>query len=116
MPLYDYECEACSHKMLDVKQSFNETPLSFCPECNQPKLYRVITGGIHVSVKNTNTIGQLADKNAKEYKSRINESQAKKNEQSSKSDKPAYHGEASNREITQMNSKQKQKYIMEGKK
>ena len=66
MPLYDYECEACSHEILDVKQSFDEAPLSLCPECNQPKLFRVITGGIHVSVKNTNTIGQLADKNEKE--------------------------------------------------
>ena len=116
MPLYDYECEECSHEILDVKQSFDEAPLSLCPECNQPKLFRVITGGIHVSVKNTNTIGQLADKNEKEYKSRINELQAKKNEHSAKPEKPAYHGEASNREITQMTAKQKQRYIMEGKK
>lgn len=116
MPLYDYECSGCSHSLLDVKQSFNDEPLSLCPKCNEAKLYRVLTGGIHVSVKNTNTIGQLADNNAKKYKSRINEGQAKKREESAKSDSTPYHGTASNTEINRMTPKQKQRYIMEGKK
>ena len=29
MPLYDYECENCSHKLIDVKQAFDDEPLSF---------------------------------------------------------------------------------------
>ena len=116
MPLYDYECENCSHKLLDVRQSFNDKPLSFCPECKQPKLYRVITGGVHAFVAGSNTIGSIADKNAKKHKGRINEMQAMKAENQPKSEKPFYHGKASNKEINKMTDKQKQNYIMRGDK
>ena len=116
MPLYDYECEACSHRLIDIQQSINDEPLSFCPECKEPRLYRVITGGAHAFVKGTNTIGQLADKNAKENRGKINEEQSMKRESSTRPEKPRYHGDATNKEINKMTSKQKQKYIMEGKK
>lgn len=116
MPLYDYECEKCLHKLIDVKQAFNDEPLSLCPECNSPSLHRVISGGVHAFVKGSNTIGSIADKNAIVNKGKINEIEAKKKEESVKAEKPFYHGSASNTEINKMTNKQKQRYIMEGKK
>ncbi len=32
MPLYEYRCEACGHK-LEVLQRLAEPPLTVCPEC-----------------------------------------------------------------------------------
>jgi len=117
MPLYDYECEACSHKLIDVRQSFDDEPLSFCPECHEPRLYRIVTGGIHGFVKGSNTIGSLADKNARVNKGKINEAQAMKSENDpNPPSKPFYHGNATNQEINKMSEKQKQNYIMKGKK
>ena len=118
MPLYDYECEKCSHQILDVKQSFNDDPLSFCPECKEPSLYRVITGGVHSFVKGSNTIGSIADKNASANKNKIAEETHKKNESKPKESKAWYHkhGNATSKEINSMTNKQKAKYIMEGKK
>jgi len=46
----------------------------------------------------------------------INENQAKKKEEAPKLDKPFYHGEATRKEINKMTNKQRQRYIMEGKK
>jgi len=117
MPLYDYECENCDNKIFDVKQGFDDKPLSFCSECNEPKLYRVITGGIHVSVKNTNTIGQLADKNTRENKSIIQENQQRSAENKPVENKPWHeeHRTATNKEVQKMTKQQKHRYIMEGK-
>ena len=118
MPLYDYECEGCSHKMEDIKQSFNDEPLSICPQCNEEKLFRVVTGGIHVSVKGTNTIGQLADRNTKNNKSIIQENQHRASENKPTEDKSwmSNHRNASNKEVQKMTKQQKARYIMEGKK
>lgn len=120
MPLYDYECENCSHTLTDVRQSFEDEPLSFCPECKEPRLYRVITGGAHAFVKGSNTIGHLADKNAKDNKTLIQENQQriKESQPSSQESKPWYHkhATASNSEINKMTNKQKAEYILKGKK
>ena len=118
MPLYDYECENCSHKLTDVKQAFDDKPLSFCPECNEPALYRVISGGVHAFVKGSITIGSIADKNAHINKSKIFEEAHKKKEATPEAPKAWYHkhGDASSKEINSMTNKQKAKYIMEGKK
>tara|TARA_Y100001938_G_scaffold151008_1_gene245037 strand:+ start:356 stop:724 length:369 start_codon:yes stop_codon:yes gene_type:complete len=117
MPLYDYECDACSHQLFDVKQSFNDEALSVCPECGEAKLYRVISGGAHAFVKGTNTIGQLADKNAKNNKSLIQENQHRIRESKPKKDEPWYHKHASvsNSELNKMTNKQKAEYILKGK-
>tara|TARA_Y100001963_G_C6628848_1_gene375299 strand:- start:286 stop:642 length:357 start_codon:yes stop_codon:yes gene_type:complete len=118
MPLYDYECEGCSHTLVDVKQSFDDNPLSLCPECNEPKLYRVITGGVHSFVKGSNTIGSIADRNASANKNKISEERHRENESKPQETKAWYHkhGTASPKEINSMTNKQKAKYIMEGKK
>ncbi|HEX7475057.1 MAG TPA: FmdB family zinc ribbon protein [Dehalococcoidales bacterium] len=33
MPLYDYECESCSHKF-ELRRSFSEGASAKCPRCN----------------------------------------------------------------------------------
>lgn len=118
MPLYDYECDSCSHKLLDVKQSFSDKPLSICPKCKEPNLYRLVTGGIHVSVKNTNTIGQLADKNTRNNKSLIQENQHRISENKPTEEKSwvEKNRTATNKEVQNMSKEQKKRYIMEGKK
>ena len=118
MPTYDYECENCNHLLLDIKQSFHDKPLSCCPKCQENKLYRIITGGIHVSVKNTNTIGQLADRNTKNNKSLIQESQHKASENKPAEERAWYdkHKSVTNKEVQNMTKQQKARYIMEGKK
>ena len=33
MPVYEYHCDCCgSH--FDIRQSFNDAPVAFCPKCN----------------------------------------------------------------------------------
>jgi putative FmdB family regulatory protein len=35
MPLYEYECESCSHRF-EVIQKFSDVPISVCPKCGGP--------------------------------------------------------------------------------
>ena len=42
MPIYDYECSSCSHK-LEVMQKVNDEPLSTCPECGNETLSKCVT-------------------------------------------------------------------------
>lgn len=116
--LYDYQCNYCEHLLEDVYQKVDEEPLTLCPSCHENGLRRIITGGAYAFVKNTNTIGGLADKNAKNNKSQIQEHQHKNKESKPKDDKPWYkkEGSATKSEINNMTKQQKAKYIMEGKK
>jgi putative FmdB family regulatory protein len=120
MPLYDYRCSCCEHMVEDVLQKFGDKPLKKCPECSENELSRLISGGIHCQVKSVKTIGQLADKNYEDNKSKINEAIAKKNEETPQAptawhQNPKY-GNASSKDINKMNRQQQIRYIMEGKK
>ena len=42
MPIYEYQCKACSHE-LEVIQKINEEPLKFCPECGKSELTKLIS-------------------------------------------------------------------------
>lgn len=35
MPLYEYQCQACGLRF-ERRQSFNDEPISICPECEGP--------------------------------------------------------------------------------
>ena len=35
MPLYEYECETCSHRF-EVIQKFSDAPVEVCPSCGGP--------------------------------------------------------------------------------
>jgi len=104
--------------MKDVSQSIKDKPKKRCPNCRKHKLQRVIYGGAGAFVRNTNTIGKLADKNWSDMshykKSEIEEANKKKEAES----KPDFGKEATatRKEINKMSEKQKQNYIMRGKK
>lgn len=33
MPVYEYHCDCCGEQF-DIRQSFNDAPVAFCPRCN----------------------------------------------------------------------------------
>ena len=42
MPIYEYQCNACGHKM-EAFQKISEAPLLTCPECKKDKLDKLIS-------------------------------------------------------------------------
>ena len=42
MPLYDYACDSCGHR-LEVQQKLSEDPLTLCPNCQGEHLRRLIS-------------------------------------------------------------------------
>lgn len=50
MPTYDYECDACGHK-LEMFQSITESPKRKCPKCGRRKLRRLFGTGAAVMFK-----------------------------------------------------------------
>ncbi|MBV1869641.1 MAG: zinc ribbon domain-containing protein [Gammaproteobacteria bacterium] len=42
MPIYEYECGSCGHKM-DKLQKIDDAPLRSCPECNKPELTKKVS-------------------------------------------------------------------------
>ena len=50
MPTYRYECAACGHS-LEEFQSMTAKPLRKCPQCQKPKLQRLIGPGAGILFK-----------------------------------------------------------------
>lgn len=50
MPTYGYICDACGHEF-ERFQSMKEKSVRKCPECEKPKVRRLITGGAGVLFK-----------------------------------------------------------------
>ena len=42
MPIYEYQCEACGHR-LETLQKISEEPLSVCPECGRSSLQKLVS-------------------------------------------------------------------------
>ena len=42
MPIYEYECSACGHR-LEVLQKISDAPLTQCPECGAEALRKAVT-------------------------------------------------------------------------
>ncbi|MEL7400453.1 MAG: zinc ribbon domain-containing protein [Pseudomonadota bacterium] len=42
MPIYEYQCQACAHK-LEALQKISDAPLKDCPQCSQPELSKQIS-------------------------------------------------------------------------
>ena len=42
MPIYEYRCTACQHK-LETLQKFSDAPLVTCPECGKPALTKLVS-------------------------------------------------------------------------
>ncbi|MDA0977592.1 MAG: zinc ribbon domain-containing protein [Proteobacteria bacterium] len=42
MPIYEYECEACHHR-LEKLQKISDEPLKVCPSCSKPSLNKLVS-------------------------------------------------------------------------
>jgi putative FmdB family regulatory protein len=42
MPIYEYQCQSCGHK-LEKLQKLNDDPLKDCPDCGEAELERLIS-------------------------------------------------------------------------
>lgn len=42
MPIYEYQCGSCEH-IFDVLQKINDDLLTYCPECGEPKLKKLLS-------------------------------------------------------------------------
>lgn len=42
MPIYEYQCEHCEHKMEAIRK-IADAPLTLCPECNQETLRKLVS-------------------------------------------------------------------------
>ena len=42
MPIYEYQCEACDHKM-EKLQKLSDEPLKLCPMCNELRLNKLVS-------------------------------------------------------------------------
>lgn len=42
MPIYEYECSACGHR-LETIQKMSDPPLQTCDNCNQPSLRKMMS-------------------------------------------------------------------------
>lgn len=42
MPIYEYECKACGHRM-EAIQKISDDPLTDCPECSQGQLKKLVS-------------------------------------------------------------------------
>jgi len=50
MPTYDYLCDGCGHQF-ELFQSIKDDPEKKCPECEKPKLRRLIGAGAAIVFK-----------------------------------------------------------------
>ena len=42
MPIYEYQCQSCSHRLEKLQKMSEEAPVD-CPECEQPTLKRLVS-------------------------------------------------------------------------
>lgn len=42
MPIYEYECQSCGHKM-EALQKISDAPLTDCPKCAKASLKKIIS-------------------------------------------------------------------------
>jgi len=42
MPIYEYKCTACDHR-LEKLQRMSDEPLTDCPECEKPELTKLVS-------------------------------------------------------------------------
>lgn len=115
MITYEYMCTNCGHQF-EAEQSIKDKPLVRCPECKKHRLQRIMSGGngSFMPCKEPTTIGQLADRNYKKNKGKINDEESKKKAEAPTENVPWY-GKTDKRKINKMSAKQKRDYIMEGK-
>ena len=50
MPTYDYQCNNCGY-IFEAFQSIAADPITVCPNCDQPDVHRVLSGGVGLIFK-----------------------------------------------------------------
>ncbi len=72
MPIYEYKCTACDHR-LEKLQRMSDDPLKDCPECELPELTKLVsaagfrltgTGWYETDFKNKNKVDKNSDKSS----------------------------------------------------
>lgn len=112
MPLYDFECSQCNYYD-EIRQAHDAPSILECPCCNKKTLRKVFINPPSISVRGeTNTIGQLADKNTKNMGHYEKQEKAAKDHASQNTE--AQQRRNLNRKINGMTSKEKIKWIKEG--
>ena len=113
MPSYDYSCYVCGFHWEDVKQSIHDKPKKQCPKCNKMGLNRMISVGLPPFVRgDVNTIGQMADANAKKMgKYGVSEADAKKREEV---DQVLKERKEENAKVGRMSKIEQQRFIENG--
>lgn len=70
MPIYEYKCTACDHR-LEKLQRMSDEPLTDCPECEEPELTKLVsaagfrltgTGWYETDFKNKNSNDKASSK------------------------------------------------------
>lgn len=73
MPIYEYQCSACGHRM-EAIQKMADQPLKDCPNCNEPQLSKLVSaagfrlkgsGWYETDFKSGNKKNLAGDANAK---------------------------------------------------
>lgn len=131
-PVYEYQCDACDHNF-DIIQSYHASAKRKCPECKKWKLYRVI-GVPYISIQQEPTsIGQLADRNTSamgQYELQDKRKAQKEADREGdfrelpkgmsrmerKEYQPWWRKDKIDKKLNKLSKKDKQKYIMTGKK
>lgn len=108
--LYQYECYGCEQQY-EANESIKADPQTICPNCCGA-VRRIITTCPHIALNNSNTIGQLADKNWKKMGTYEKEAKIKKDGL----DKAVKRREEKvlHNKISRMNAQQKKNYIEKG--
>jgi len=111
MPTYDYECEACGHK-LEAFHAMSADPLVDCPGCGQPKLIKQIGMGAAAIVKGSeNPCRGSRGGGTKKGQRMTPKAQDKLGEGKNKGEKPFWRDGDVNKDVL----KNPERYIKEGK-
>ena len=114
MPLYDFECEPCAYYE-EIKQPMSSPSVLECPVCGQQTLTKIFISPPHISVRGeTNTIGQLADKNSRNMSSYERQEKSEKDRKGTGLTKEQKEKRKQHQKITAMTPEQKVKWIKGG--
>lgn len=124
MPNYTYKCDSCNNT-LDIFHSMKESPIIPCPNCENVMSRILFPPKIVSSVGSRGepkTIGGLADQNSSQLsddeKSNLLDETVSKKRPTIPGPEPFYKKDQkiSDKELAKLTPKQKQNYIMTGKK
>lgn len=112
MAIYEYKCKACEHFFEEEVSIKKYKRKKKCPSCGKHKLKRILSApDISVRQEST-TLGQLAESNAKKMgRYELEEKQRQDNKELGKLKRDT---RKTQKEINNMTSNQKKKYILEG--